>query len=327
MSSMRSASALLVVIAVALGCGEGGGAPIEREIARLETSLDALNEADLPDAIRPMIDVQRTSLEKAKAAAGPEYRLYRLRDPFVGIQTLSFVAEQKQSAESVEAFRTLWTSRRARFDAPLSSTGGTLLERGLAESAITRAERLFDASLPYAKASDLWSGVYYLGEAEGNLRFREFVHSIAAKEASRERTPSRATVAAALEDLDSAALAFFGRDITDGSAIAVSVRLKEARELLDAGRLAGAVFLAVEARVALTRRGGPRGSYPANAAAPAGSMRSLLRSWADAEDPPMDQALREEVAPFFGALFAAKVPEARTEAARVTVTLVRWPYT
>ena len=187
-----------------------------------------------------------------------------------------------------------------------------------------RAGRLYHASLPYAKAAKPWSGIYYLGEAEGNLRFRDFVLSIA--EDSAERGPSRESVASRLETLERDTVKFFGNDVTNQQVVPVSVRLKEAHELLDAGRVDGATLLLVEARAALSRRGGPRGTYPAQKPR-GGSIVSLLYAWAEDEQEPMSAALREEVLPFFGVLFDPASPAKAERAAQVTVTLVRWPYT
>lgn len=298
---------------------------ITAEIARLEQTLKAVESAELPKDVQGLFAAYRDALDRAKRATSPEYQLYRLRDPFVGIETLAFLAKEKSAAESVERFRELWLARRARFEAKLPQARGTQLQRGLAESAATRAERLFHASLPYAKASAPWSGVYYLGEAEANLRFRELVLSLASKDT--EKTPSRARLAAMAETLERDTLAFFGGDVTNQAVVPVSVRLKEGRELLDAGRLDGATLLLVEGRAALSRRGGPRGSYPPDAKAPAGSIVSVLEAWAGDEQAPMSDALRSEVVPFYGALFAAGPPPTARPAAKVTVTLVRWPYT
>ncbi len=132
-----------------------------------------------------------------------------------------------------------------------------------------------------------------------------------------------------LESLERDTLAFFGGDVTNQAVVPVSVRLKEARELLDAGRLDGATLLLVEARAALSRRGGPRGTYPAQTAPRAGSIAAVLQAWADDEPAPMNDALRQEVVPYFGSHFAPGSPAAQqpSRVASVTVTLVRWPYT
>lgn len=316
-------ASLLTLLAVASEAASPA-ARIDAEIARLEKVLEATQPADLPKEMADLFGVHRAALERAKRATSPAYRLYRLRDPFTGIETLAFVAKHKEARNSVEDFRKLWDSQRARFEAEPPIPRGTLLQRGLIESATTRAERLDRASLPYSKASEPWSGVYYLGEAEANLRFREFVGSIAGK--SSEKTPPRATVEARLAELEAQTVAFFANDITNQQLIAPSVRLKEARELLDAGRVDGATLLAVEARAALSRRGGPVGTYPV-AAARSASIAAMLAGWAGDEEPPMSDKLRSEVVPFYGALFGSAPPAKETKPAQVTVTLVRWPYT
>ncbi|HVE70109.1 MAG TPA: hypothetical protein VNI54_01975 [Thermoanaerobaculia bacterium] len=316
-----------VVAALVFACAAfAADSPLDREIARLEETLNAVKPDDVPADARGLFDAHRTALERARRATPEEYRLYRLRDAFVGIETLAFLARHKDAHESLDAFTKLWEKSRARFDVREKLPAGTLVERGLSESAATRAERLFDASLPYARASKPWSGVYYLGEAEANLRFRDFVESIANAEV-QEGPPSRRRVAAMLDQLEQLTLKVFGADVTNQNLVPVSVRLKEARELLAAGRVAGAVLLAIEARAALSRRGGPGGTYP-EVAKHEGSIAALVEGWAKDEEAPMNVALRTEVAPFFDAMYAGEAkPRSAPKTARVKVTLVRWPYT
>ena len=322
---MKTFSALLGILA-ALACHASDPDPrIAKEIARLETTLQSIQPADLPEQARDLIGVHRTALERAKRAKTAEYQLYRLREPFTGIEILAFLAKEKQARASVDAFAKLWNREKPRFDAKTSQPRGTMLQRALIEDATTRAERLFNASLPYAKASEPWSGVYYLGEAEGNLRFREFIRSIATD--SKEKSPARANVAAMVDELEKSTVTFFANDVTNQNVVAVSARLKEARELLDANRIDGAALLAVEARAALSRRGGPKGTYKTKNADRADSIVAALQSWSSDEEAPMSDALRNEVIPFFAALYDAQPTHTAIKPARVTVTLVRWPYT
>ena len=300
---------------------------LAKEIDRLQATLGKAEATGLPEEVKPLVGEYRKALDLARKASTPDLRLYRLRDPFVGIETLAFVAENKASGASLEKFSALWRTQATRFGAKSAQPRGTLLQRALCESAATRAERLYRASLPYAKASAPWLGVYYLGEAEGNARFGTYIRSIAedADEAA-ERSPSFDRLAAARDALQGDTLTFFAADVTNQNVIPVSVRLKEASELLAARRLAGATLLLVEARVALSRRGGPAGHYPAGTGAAAGSMQSLLDAWAAGEEPPMKEAFRTQVTPFFASL---QLPAAVTtkRPASVVVTLVRWPYT
>ncbi|HEX6084035.1 MAG TPA: hypothetical protein VF266_05890 [Thermoanaerobaculia bacterium] len=312
---------LLLLLAASAGAQE----TVDREIVRLETTLKTLEAAPdaLPKDVLSLFEAHRAALERAKKAPSPEYRLYRLRDAFVGVETLAFMARHKVA--SVAEFETLWKQNAARFEKSSAEARGSVLQRALVESSATRAGRLYRASLPYARASAPWSGVYYLGEAEGNLRFRDFVQSIA--DAKQEPAPSQERVTAMYKALERDTLTFFSTDATNQQVVPVSVRLKETRELLDAGRIAGATLLLVEARAALSRRGGPKGTYPAEAAKRTGSIATMLQGWADDEQAPMSGALRDEVVPFHGALFLEGATAPRARAAQVTVTLVRWPYT
>ena len=148
------------------------------------------------------------------------------------------------------------------------------MERALEQSCATRAERYFAASLTYAKATTPFFGLVYLGDASANLAFRDFVRDGAAS----EKVPSSGQIASALDALDKATLDFFSTRVTTPDAIPVSARLKEARELLKAGRKEGAMLLAIEASIVLADRGGsvtmtegatpPAGSIAGSQAAP-----------------------------------------------------------
>jgi hypothetical protein len=306
---------------------EVAGNALTAEIARLERVLAESERAALPEDVKGGAGALREALTRAKSAQTPDYQLYRLRDAWVGIETLAFLARNAAAGESVAAFEKLWNAHRAGRTAKPLKSEGSLLQRALIDSAMTRAERLDRASLPYSKASAPWSGVYYLGEAEANRRFAAFVRGLAQSERGNvEKSPSRERVAAALDAIERETLAIFGADISNQKLIAVSVRIKEARELLAAGRIDGAVLLATEARVALLRRGGARGTHAAPRVTAPPSLEALLLSWAGDEEAPMGETLRADVVPWYRSLYA-QAPAAAKIAAQVKVTLVRWPYT
>lgn len=321
---MRTALVIGVVL-LATACFASPADRVNQEIARLEKTLTSLETANLPDDVKDLIAAHRGALERAKKATSPEYKLYRLRDPFIGIETLSFLAEHPEARVSVETVEKLWRAEAPRFAAKAAKPHGTLLERALTESAMTRSKILYDASMAYAKVSSPWSGVYYLGEGAGNLRFRDFL--LSATGSSTEASPVREQVAAILASLDKDTLAFFGNDVTNQAVIPVSVRLKEAHELLNAGRVDGAMLLLIEARAALSRRGGPKGSYSPAKTSPK-SMAAVLEAWSADEQPPMSDALKAEVPALYASLFNTTLKAAAaTKPSQVTVTLVRWPYT
>jgi len=318
-----------ILLALLLCAATFAEAQVAKELDRLDTVLTKLDAAALPEDVKGVIPQTHQTIERARKAKGSEYALYRLRDAFIGVETLAFMARQSKSNQSVEAFEKLWNKSRARFEAKPPRARGTLLQRALIENAQTRAGRLYRASLPYAKASAPWSGVYYLGEAEGNLRFAEYVQSIAGD--SKEKSPSFDRLAAALDTLERDTVSFFAGNVTNQGMIAVSVRLKEANEMLDAKRLDGAALLLVEARLAFSRRGGPRATLPADVPEASGSVRAVLESWAVEQYPPMQEKIRAEVVPFFASLLLPAPGGAAgfspPKPASVTVTLVRWPYT
>lgn len=324
---MRRAFVLVLGVAVAAAIGasmQRGKSSVEAEIKRLERTLDEIDPADLPEDTRGLIEANRRSLERVKGAPIAEYRLYRLRDPYVGIETLDFLASHKEARVSVGAFEDLW-KKHQKDGGAVAADAHAVLHRGLIESATSRSERLFDASLPYARAALPWSGVYYLGESQANRRFAEFVAALG-EDRPQEAGAARARLTAILDRLEGEMLEDFGADITSSGPIAVSVRIKEARELLAAGRLDGAALLAAEARVALLRRGGKPASWDAAPEPPPSSLTSLFAAWAADEEGPLADQIRDDVIPLVASMGA---PAQLADGGRppVTVTLVRWPYT
>jgi hypothetical protein len=326
----RSFSLLILALALASSVAAAAAAAGDRdarvtaELGRLDAKLAEIAPA-LPKDFDGGKDAQAT-LDRVRRANGADYRLYRMRDAFVSVETLAFVAANRSATESLDRFDALWSKQQPRFRATPPTPRGSVLERAPVESASTRASRLFAASRPYAKASSPSSGVYYLGEAEANLRFAQFVTKNSTASARGEKSSTRARMASSLATLEQSMLEFFKGDVTSPNAIPVSVRIKEARELLAAGRVDGAALLAIEARLTMTRRGGPKGSYPPASLDASASIPSLLASWAADEQPPMSESIRSEVVPFWASLLlpAQKISKAP---ALVTVTLVRWPYT
>lgn len=264
---------------------------LAEELDRLDASLGVLEKMALPDELKSVPKAHRQAVAKARAATTTDLRLYRIRAAYIGVEMLAFLNEQKKAGESIEALRALWNQRKPEFDAK-PAAGGSLLQRALAEAAGNRAEKMFNASLPYALSTDAFTGLYYFAEAEGNLRFRKFVESLPGEGAGRQANAG--SVRAALEGLEAKMLQAFERDRSGRSTIAVSARSKEARELLEQNFVDGAALMLVESRMLLDRQ------------------------TADETVPAQLQALTQQ-----GAVASAKA----VRPASVTVTLVRWPYT
>jgi hypothetical protein len=292
---------ILAVVAATLilGCNSAEKRAAERdaklaqEIARVESSLSASEKGKLPAEMQEMPKAYREALGRARTAKSPELRLYRLREAVVGAELLEvFLAHPDASGTDLAPLTKFWNERRAAFARKPEPVRGPLLHRALAEAATNRAQILFRASLPYAKVSSPFAGVYYLAEAEGNRRFAELVASLPVVNED-EPLPRADRVEAALQALEQETLNTFAGEPTAPKMIPVSAKLKESRELLDRQFVSGAALSLLEARVRYS--GGNAETVPASL-----------------------NALASERAP----LAAKKVLPAS-----VTVTLVRWPYT
>ncbi|MFP5247387.1 MAG: hypothetical protein ACLGH0_11890 [Thermoanaerobaculia bacterium] len=220
--------------------------PVERELARLDAVQKATEAAEMPEMLRGEVAPARDVLTAAQKAEGVE-RLYRLRNAFVFVETLAFVREHRNAVDSLDILTELWKTNVPKASV---SPRNSLLEAALLQSAVNRSEKLYRASLPYGKASSPIGGLYYLAESLANARFAAFVASLP-QSAEREAVPETKVLRSALEVLEAETLRLLAKDVTSQEMIRPSVKLKEARELLDAGRDAGAALLLVEARVAL----------------------------------------------------------------------------
>jgi hypothetical protein len=261
---MRRFAALLVLT---LACNQHS---TERELARLEKLQSALEKQSPP---KQLVDVNRRSLAYARSAKTPEEKLYRLRGPFVNIETLAFLQAHKN-----ESFEKVWKSRNAP-RAIQAAENTALLQRALVEASSNQAEKLFHASLPYGKAAGAESGLFYLANAEANAKFAQFVRSLPME--TPQPSPTEFELRGALAELEAEALQKFENKPSAG--------VKEARELLDRGSLAGATLALLETHRDLGHSTDP----------------SQMKLWSRV-------ANREQT---------------RADADAVKVTLLRWPYT
>ena len=297
---MRSLSAIpIAVLCLTLSCssvretGERAG----QEIARLEDLQRRLESGSLPEMIKGSLAPAGKNLAAAKATTDPLVRLYRLRGAFVGLETLAYVEKHPGAGTDVAQLEELWTSRRAAFDGRATSPRKSLLQAGLIQAASNRSRKLFDASLPYGRVSGAMSGLYYLGEAEANAAFAAFVSGLP-EGGEVEHPPAARALREALESMESETLTAFEQDPASRATIPVSAHLKEARELLDAGRLAGATLVLLDSRRELSAQ---RSDVPAAPdelpeGIPADSIGAMWRAMSD------EALVRRDVLPMYIAM-------------------------
>ncbi|HEU4521286.1 MAG TPA: hypothetical protein VFT12_04735 [Thermoanaerobaculia bacterium] len=280
---MRQVAALVLVLSSA-ACLRAAD-PVDAELARLETAAAALDASKLNEQIQNMVTAARERVALAQRTDDPLLQLYRLRDAYLATETLAWVAAHSAPDQQIAHVETLWNREKPRFAAQKATIHATLVRGALAEAATNRAAKLSKASLPYARVSSPFSGIYYLGEASANLRFAQFIDSLPPVKAERERRPAREALSASADALETEMLGFFANDPTNRAAIPVSAKFKEMRELLDAGAIDGATLLLLETRLELSRR-------QANAEAktavppdrPLDSMAALWQAVAAADD-------------------------------------------
>jgi hypothetical protein len=315
-------------------------ARLATEVARLEASMSTLDRSKLPEDLAGLATGFGDSFARIKATKSPLLRLYRLRDTFIGVETLQFFAANPNAAKTMPALTSLANARRVAYEAKFDAGDGPLLYRALSEAAGNRALVLYRASVPYGKISDpMWGGLYYLAEAEGNFKFRAFVDSLPEDVAPGDEQPGdREQLVAAANRLESEAVSAFEQDPVGGGAIPASAKLKEARELLAADLLDGATLALVETKLALGRRKAAadpgsitEGAKPSpQTEDKRESIPALLQAYVREGPPPVNIIVDRDVVPFYASLLqpapASKVVS-QVIPNQVTVTLVRWPYT
>ena len=293
---------------IALFAATAGAADVDqtvvKELDRLERSLSTLDPAKLPADLTFMFKVSRDGLDRVRAAKTPLVRLYRLRQPFVAIESLLFFNERKESAANLARVEKLWNERRPLHEKRRPAARGNVLTRALQQAAINRGAKLFRASLPYAKVDTPFSGVYYLSEAEGNLRFSEFLSKLPV--GANEGRPDAGAIAEALKTLEADAIALFEKDPVSRTAIPASAALKEARELFDQELFEGASLLLLESQLELSKRHKtPRDTR----GAPLNRDDSMTRLWTaieQGEQAEVSAMIRTSVLPLYSSLFRSK---------------------
>ena len=335
---MRRTIALVALIALTTcRTREDLNARLNAETARLEATLRAIDRTKLPEDVAGLAKGYQESFARIRATKSPMLRLYRMRDTFIGIENLAFFAAYRKAGDDLPTLKNLVATRRPAYYAKREPASGPLLYRALIEQATNRGRVLYNASAPYGKISDpMWGGLYYLGDAEGNLKFRDFVASLP-KDVARDDEPraDHQRMIAAANDLEKETLAFFEKNPGAGGAISPSAKLKEARELLNANLDEGATLALVETKLALVRRKAEAdpgfvhegAKPPAQAKDPDESIPALLQSMVKESPAPVPVLAARDVVPFYATLLQPLAAKNVVAPAAVTVTLVRWPYT
>jgi hypothetical protein len=281
--------------------------------------------------------------------------LQRLVAMQVNLAAAAYVQARPASARDEAGFEAEWTRMGGvlgdglvppRADA-LAAVRPALV-RALGEAALPQTRVYYDASLDYGRSTMPQAGLFYLGAAQAAADVVELCRALST--GVETSPPPVRLLRGEIEALEGDLLAAYRPPASidaHSDFIAASAALKEARELDAAGLRYGALLRYLQAAL---RFAPVRPAVPRESARLAGQLRDLegrlagggidhslgrlflesaqeALAAADPKQRTAAAAIAGDVLPrYFAALEPAR-PEPPRPAPRVTVTLVRWPYT
>ena len=358
LSRKVSLGALLAIAAATLASAvpvarPSSSDPLAAEIARWATFLknnSSKNEmwTQVKEAVTPVIARAEDALRKGRRLLA----LQRLASAQANLAASVYLQERPAAQHADSGFEAEWKRMGNVLRADLRTPPPTAFAgvqpaavRAMGEAALPQVRIFYDASLEYGRNTMPDAGLFYIGSAQAQRDFAAFCRSISAP-SSRPAPPLR-SLAGEIDRLEGEMLAAYKPPASvdkHGDFIRAHAALKEARELDAAGLRYGALlrYLQAAQRMAPIRKAPAtlRGATLADLDARLSSGRfddSLGRLFLEAardeaeegegRSPATAATIVEDVLPrYFAALEPARPAPPKPDA-RVTVTLVRWPYT
>jgi hypothetical protein len=355
--------AAFLLVATAAASAQDAGTQIKAEIERLRQSLK-----DKPIANRDITEMNSEIEENltGAAAALATGRLYlsleglgRAEDHMHGARILDAKADEIK--DSLPAFESEWNKASVQLTALDKSARGrdwshtTAAIRAISEAAQRRAIPLLEGGRGFATATKPKDGLFYMGQAQGETAFAEFVSKL---NVSRKAAPAPLrSLLPELESLQKKTNAAFQppRSIDmHPRFIALNSTIKAARELDSSKAYAGAMYQYLEAvrHFGMLDPAVPDAAKQATLrAALADELKKVSASkrddsiiqifleraegWlnkADGAAPSPDewratQVVLQQVIPAYYAALKPAAPLQQRAGRTATLTLVRWPYT
>jgi hypothetical protein len=317
--------------------------PLATEIERWSAFIESRPPQDkLRQKAEPVLTRAGESLREGKRLLALQRLVAAKQDLAVNLYLRARPAEQRQK---MAAFEAEW----ARMDGALWRDFPASLEgihpaamRALGEAAFSQVRAYYDASLEQGRNTTPGEGLYYLGAAQAQREIVDIVRTVSTSSSLRE--PPVRPLGPEIETLEGEMLAAYRPPVSidrHGEFITASATLKEARELDEAGLRYGALLRYLQAALQFAPLRGPSPPLEDGALSTletrlaAGKLdHSIGRLFLEAAQANLaagstDTAatIAGDVLPrYFAALEPARPREPGPEP-KVTVTLVRWPYT
>jgi hypothetical protein len=356
---------LLALLALGLAGAAGSRAAadtqqdaVAAEIARWDAFVKSNTATDdLWKDVKRSVEPALGRAQKAQAEGRSLLAMLRLGSVHDNLAAATYLgqrpAEQRQDAAAFEAE---WKRMGAELKPYLAPPAAGAFEgvrpellRAMAQAALPQVRIYYDASLEYGRSTTPDSGLYYLGAAQAARDFGSLARTLSGGPALT--LPPLRALGPDLDALEGEMLAAYRPPLSidkHPEFIGASSALKEARELDAAGLREGALlrYLQSVLRFASLRTATPppapalketldamearlsaRGVDHTIGRVFLEAARSDLAEHASDGKAVAAAAVANEVLPrYFAALTPARPPSPRA-AARVTLTLVRWPYT
>ncbi|HET9325493.1 MAG TPA: hypothetical protein VFQ05_01845 [Candidatus Eisenbacteria bacterium] len=325
--------------------------PLESEIRRWTAWVrDTTSKDELVVDARQSAGPLLARAEKARAAGRRSLALFRLSAVRGNLMAAQWAASRpKAEREERVALEAAWRREaKSLGHAPKIEGDRSALCRAMSETAARESQSYYDASLSYGQSTAPQYGLYYMGLAYGQSDLVRWLGTW--RDASPRSAMAMRSPAPEIEQLQQRLLLVYRPPLSidrHPEFIRASAALKEARELDAAGLRHGALLQVLYAALRAAPLVEPRA--PVDTASLDRRVTDLERQLA-AEDkdhgianlfleiaredlaqnpahPAQAAAVVSEVMPLYigalGPLPAAAAPRP----AKVTVTLVRWPYT
>jgi hypothetical protein len=332
--------------------------PVTAEITRWLTAVEKnAGNGPLWDQVKPGAEAALRQALVAAQSGRPSFALERLSAARALLVAAIYVNERPANVrKDVTAFESEWRRLGAALGSALApppanafSGVSSSATRALAEVAALQIKVNYDAGLEYGRATDADSGLFYLGAAQALQEFVAFAQKLPGRS---QRAPALRSPAPDADALEQRLLSLYQPPASidrHSEFISASAALKEARELQAAGLHYGAWFKLLQAthRTALLQ---------ASAVPTADVLRTRLaavetelsevtgdhtiarvfldRAAIELEKATPDAAgllaatvILDAVVPAYRASLAHAPATPAAVESKVTVRLVRWPFT